>query len=135
MILLSIASDSGSTGILPSITRTLPQAELLHKALVSRACKDGQVPPEELTGRSMDRTPLAGHGHTHVIPLDLDLDGHLDHVLLWAKMGFSPPIDLLRPPEGATMIEVRDVKRTSESSDSTRDCLAREIVHFLGKPS
>jgi len=32
---------------------------------------------------------LEGHRHTHILPVDLDSDGHLDHILLWAPMGFS----------------------------------------------
>lgn len=91
MMLLSLASSSGSNGLLPSVTRTLPQAEMLHDALVKRACVDGQVPPKELTGRDSDGRPLEQHQHAHVLPLDLDEDGHIDHVLLWAKMGFSQP--------------------------------------------
>jgi CRISPR-associated protein Csb2 len=91
MMLLSLASGSGSSGLLPSVTRTLPQAELLHKALVQQACADGQVTPEEITGRDGNDRPLVGHQHSHVLPLDLDEDGHLDHVLLWSKMGFSLP--------------------------------------------
>lgn len=91
MILLAVASESGSLGLLPSVSRTLPQAELLHDAVVRLACSDGQVPPEELTGKGADGKPLAGHRHSHVLPLDLDRDGHLDHILFWAKMGFSRP--------------------------------------------
>lgn len=89
VILLALASDSGSRGLLPSITRTLPQAELLHDAMVRLASTDGQVPPEELTGRDGDRKPLVGHKHAHVLPVDIDEDGHIDHVVLWSKMGFS----------------------------------------------
>ncbi len=91
LILLSVASSSGGSGLLPASHRTLPQAELIHDALVRRACADGQVPPEEISGRALDGSPLSGHRHAHVLPLDLDEDGHLDHVLLWAKTGFSLP--------------------------------------------
>jgi CRISPR-associated protein Csb2 len=89
MILLSLASSSGSDGLLPSITRTLPQAELLHDALVSQACTHGLVPPSELTGRDSAGKPLRQHQHAHILPLDMDRDGHLDHVLFWANQGFS----------------------------------------------
>lgn len=89
MVLLAIAADSGSAGGLPSVARTLPQAELIHDALVRLACGDGQLGPAELTGRADNGKPLTGHQHAHVLPLDLDNDGRLDHVLLWARMGFS----------------------------------------------
>lgn len=89
MILLSIASGSGSAGLLPSITRTLSQAEILHDALVSLSFNLGHIPLEEITGFGDDGKTLVGHQHAHVLPLDLDLDGHIDHFLLWAPMGFS----------------------------------------------
>ena len=74
---------------LPPVTRTLPQAELLHRALVGIAGRH-RVPPSELTGRDENRRPLRGlHEHAHVNPLDLDSDGHLDHILIWAPMGLG----------------------------------------------
>lgn len=86
--LLAIATNSGSTSALPTIARTLPQAELVHRSLVSQA-DQGEGAPKVLTGREADGSPLAGHQHAHIIPVDLDEDGHLDHILLWAPMGFS----------------------------------------------
>jgi len=91
-VLLSLTNDSRNDHALPPITRTLPQAECLHSALVGTAVKmgiSGTVPPE-LTGRDECRQPLGGpHEHAHVNPLDLDGDGHLDHILVWAKMGLG----------------------------------------------
>jgi CRISPR-associated protein Csb2 len=84
MMLLSIGSVSRSKGLLPHVNRALPQAELLHRALVSR----GPLPV--FTGTGEDGMPLRdGHRHTHIFHLDLDGDHHLDHVLLWAPMGFG----------------------------------------------
>ena len=97
MMLLSIASDSRSKGLLPHVNRTLPQAELLHRALVSR----GPIPV--FTGTDEDGRPLReGHRHTHILHLDLDGDRHLDHVLLWAPMGFG----------GQAQAAVRSVRKT-----------------------
>ena len=91
-MLLSLANANRNDHALPPVIRTLPQAELLHRALVSvaaKAAKNGQAPPE-LTGRDQHRRPLQGpHAHAHVNPLDLDGDGHLDHVLIWATMGLG----------------------------------------------
>ncbi len=87
--LLALSTPSGSRSALPKVTRTLPQAELLHRALVSRlGLAQGENCPE-LTGRGDDRRPLRGHRHAHVIPVDLDRDGHLDHVVLYAPAGFG----------------------------------------------
>ena len=85
-ILLSLTNASRNDHALPPVTRTLPQAELLHRAFIGIATRIG-VPPTELTGRDENGRPLQGpHEHAHINPLDLDGDGHLDHVLIWAPM-------------------------------------------------
>ena len=88
-MLLSLTNASCNDHALPPVTRTLPQAELLHKALIGIAAKNG-VPPSVLTGCDDEGKPLRGaHEHAHINPLDLDEDGHLDHVLIWAPMGLN----------------------------------------------
>lgn len=90
-MLLALTNASGNDHALPSVRRTLPQGELLHSALVgiSAGMKEG-TPPIELLGRDSNRQPLRGpHEHAHIHPLDLDSDGHLDHVLVWATIGLS----------------------------------------------
>jgi CRISPR-associated protein Csb2 len=84
-LLFALTTPSGSRSALPTIARTVPQADLLHRALVS---KSGRASPE-LSGRGEDGTPLRGHQHAHILPLDLDRDGHLDHILLFVpgKLG------------------------------------------------
>jgi len=85
-MLLSMATESGNDHALPSVTRTLPQAELLHRALVRLSEKQG-VHSRALTGCDNEGNPLRGpHDHAHVLPLDLDGHGHLEHILLWAPM-------------------------------------------------
>ncbi|HLD14074.1 MAG TPA: type I-U CRISPR-associated protein Csb2, partial [Burkholderiales bacterium] len=86
-MLLSMATASGNDHALPSVIRTLPQAELLHRALVKAACRHGDTPSAVLTGRDESGKPLTEpHRHAHLLPLDLDDDGHLDHILIWAPM-------------------------------------------------
>ncbi len=88
-ILLSLTNASRNDHALPPVTRTLPQAELLHRAFIGIATRIGG-PPAELTGRDENRRPLQGpHEHAHINPLDLDGDGHLDHILIWAPMGLG----------------------------------------------
>lgn len=88
-ILLSMANSSHNDHALPSINRTLPQAELLHKALVGAATKNNQA-SRVLTGCDDEGKPLKGaHEHAHICPLDLDGDSHLDHILIWAPMGLD----------------------------------------------
>ena len=88
-MLLSLTNARRNDHALPPVSRTLPQAELLHDALVGIAARDG-VPPPELTGCDTRGRPLRGpHEHAHINPLDLDADGHLDHVLVWAPGGLG----------------------------------------------
>lgn len=90
MMLLALSTPGGSKSALPSTTRVLPQAELVHRSLVAHVARGAQVHCPELTGRGDDGTPLKGHKHAHVLPIDLDGDGHLDHVIIHASMGLGP---------------------------------------------
>jgi CRISPR-associated protein Csb2 len=90
MMLLALTTPSGNKSALPSITRTLPQAELFHRAIVGRAGKGEQVYCPELTGKDEQGRPLqAGHRHAHILPLDLDDDSRIDHILIYAPMGLG----------------------------------------------
>lgn len=86
-MLLSMATQSGNEHALPSVMRTLPQAEHLHRQLVgSLRGQHSRV----LTGCDEQRRPLRDpHRHAHILPLDLDGDGHLEHILIWAPMGLD----------------------------------------------
>lgn len=88
-MLLAVTTQSGNDHALPDVTRTLPQAELLHRALVGVATRGGGHSPV-LSGCDAQHNPLKGtHDHAHVLPLDLDGDGHLEHLLIWAPMGLD----------------------------------------------
>jgi len=88
-MLLAIANASGNPHALPRIERTLPQGDLLHRALVANATSGGRH-SVVLSGCDSERRPLTSpHQHAHLLHLDLDGDGHLDHVLIWAPMGLD----------------------------------------------
>ena len=89
-MLLALTSPSGSRSALPPLMRALPQAELLHRALVARVGRGERVDCPELTGRDATGKPLTGHQHAHLLPVDLDGDGHLDHIVVHAPMGLGP---------------------------------------------
>ncbi len=89
-MLLALTTPSGSRSALPLLGRALPQAELLHRALVARVGRGERVDCPELTGKDATGKPLIGHKHGHLLPVDLDGDGHLDHVLVHAPMGLGP---------------------------------------------
>ncbi|MBX3423214.1 MAG: type I-U CRISPR-associated protein Cas5/Cas6 [Pirellulaceae bacterium] len=89
-MLLAITSPSGNKSALPAVARTLPQAELLHRALVGLVGKGSKVDCPELTGKDKLGQPLSGtHSHAHILPVDLDCDGHLDHVVIHAPVGLG----------------------------------------------
>ena len=88
-VLLALATPSGSRSALPPITRTLPQAELLHRALVGTLSSAAGNACPVITGTDAAGAPLKGHRHGHLLPLDLDGDGHLDHIFIWAPMGLD----------------------------------------------
>src|SRR5690606_1156809 len=67
MMLLALATPSGSKSALPSVARTLPQAELIHRALVSKLGFADEFCPE-LVGRDEAGDPLKGHEHAHLLP-------------------------------------------------------------------
>ncbi len=90
-ILLELAAPTDSPPRLLHVRNTLPLAERLHRALVRRAAKGRRIDCPELTGHDVSGRPLeSGHCHAHVLPLDLDGDQRLDHVLIWAPMGLGP---------------------------------------------
>jgi CRISPR-associated protein Csb2 len=101
-MLLSMVTTSSNNHALPQITRTLPQAELLHRDF-DRLSKIPSMRSAALIGRDEKESPLRlGHKHAHLIPLDLDGDGHLEHILIWASM-------LL---DGKAQKAIRAVRRT-----------------------
>lgn len=102
-MLLSMATAGGNDHALPPVTRTLPQAEMLHRALVRAACQCSSIPSKVLTGRDEMGNPLTEpHRHAHLLPLDLDDDGHLDHILVWAPMRL----------DGLAQAAVRSIRKT-----------------------
>jgi CRISPR-associated protein Csb2 len=88
-MLLALSTPSGSRSALPSRERALPQAELIHRSLVAQAGKGERVNCPELTGKDANGRPLTGHRHAHILPVDLDNDGRLDHVVIHAPMGLG----------------------------------------------
>ena len=89
-ILLALTTPSGNRSALPPCSRTLPQAELLHRAIVGRVAKGQRIHCPELTGRDDQGRPLQDcHRHAHILPVDLDSDGRLDHLVVHAPMGLG----------------------------------------------
>lgn len=88
--MLLVISSFDERSALPSIDDTLPLAELFHRAIVGRVGKGQRVHCPELTGKDEHGRPLRdGHRHAHVLPVDLDGDGRLDHIIVYASMGLG----------------------------------------------
>ncbi len=89
-VLLELASDTVHGQLRPQFERCLPQMEILHDTAVGMSGANAPNCPV-LTGRDpINGTPLTGHQHATWVPLDLDMDGRIDHVLMHAPMGFDP---------------------------------------------
>ena len=75
------------------IIYALDVGEVMHTALVSMAARAGLVTPS-ITGRDPEtRAPLRGdHQHVFILPVDEDLDGYLDHVLVYQREPFGPEL-------------------------------------------
>ncbi|WP_406696223.1 type I-U CRISPR-associated protein Csb2 [Singulisphaera sp. Ch08] len=87
--------------VLPLVTDTIQLAERVRGQLLSR-CKwlhnstDPQLAIADLPtiapafwGKDEERRPLTGHRHAYFLPVDEDGDGAIDHVAVFAPMGFS----------------------------------------------
>jgi len=73
------------------VQRTLPLAESIHRALIRTAARGQRIDCPELTGHDRRGQPLAGsHRHAHILPVDIDGDGILDHAVIYAAMGLGP---------------------------------------------
>jgi len=84
-MLLAITSPSGNVSALPHVRRTVPQAEHLRRALICRAANGERIHCPSLLGKDENGPLRDRHEHAHLVPLDLDGDQHLDHILIYAK--------------------------------------------------
>jgi CRISPR-associated protein Csb2 len=128
-MLLALTTSSGRRGGLPPVTRALPQAELLHRALIGRLGKGGRIDCPELVGKDAKGQPLIGHRHAHLLPLDLDGDGFLDHILVHAPMGM----------DALAQSAIRGLRRThTKGADDLQVAVAAsgrlEDLRNLGEP-
>jgi len=73
----------------PPITETLPIADMVRAAAMSVYGGPEKRRSTVLSGRDLDGSPLSEHGHAFYLPCDEDGDGRLDHITLYAPMGFD----------------------------------------------
>lgn len=87
MMLLAVTTPSGNRSALPPVQRTLPQAELFHRAVIGKAANGEEINCPSLTGKDEYDRPRKDHRHAHTLPVDLDGDGRIDHIVVYAEMG------------------------------------------------
>ena len=88
---LQVARYALDSTVLPLATATLPLAEKVRRALMSRMPQEGdrRRRSQIFSGKDADGRPLVGHGHAYFLPTDEDGDGRLDHFTVFARDGFG----------------------------------------------
>ena len=123
--------------VLPSVTDTLPVAEIARSALLAcfqRVCNrrgPGRQPsPHQqlfhsptLSGKDEHGQPLTSHHHAYYLPTDEDGDGRLDHLTILAEAGFDET-------EVAALDALRRLRRKEEDEDEG----LRLLLVGLGQP-
>ena len=76
--------------MLPEVTETLRWGDLARRSVMAQYGRQngGQSTPT-LSGKDASGKPLQGHQHAFYMPVDEDGDGLLDHLTIWAPIGFS----------------------------------------------
>ncbi len=88
--LLALTSQAKRRAVLPRLTDALLRMDKLHEALVRHSDEGkGQGPSPCFTARMETGERLRGHQHASLLPLDLDEDRLMDHVLVYAPMGLE----------------------------------------------
>jgi len=95
--------------VLPLIQETLPLAEQARRALMGiygRLFAEGgeKARSQLFSGKDDNGIPLQGHRHAYYLPSDEDADGRLDHLTIYAVVGFDPK-------ELKALAELRHLKR------------------------
>jgi CRISPR-associated protein Csb2 len=78
--------------VLPPVTSTIEVSERIRRKLMGvhkRIVGDPKKVSPKFSGKDTDGKPLKGHGHAYVMPLDMNRDGLLDHLLISCKDSFD----------------------------------------------
>jgi CRISPR-associated protein Csb2 len=79
-----------TSSVRPGIEQTLLIGERMRIALMSRSKDDTGFVPEIYSGKNTDGRHLKhGHQHAHFLPVDLDMDGVLDHLIVWSPSALT----------------------------------------------
>ena len=86
--ILGLTSDSVSGRTLPPIGRALWVAEIAHSEAVRQFTKRYESLSYALSGKTQGSSPNK-HMHAHFLPIDLDGDSKLDHLLVHCPAGLD----------------------------------------------
>jgi CRISPR-associated protein Csb2 len=78
--------------VLPPVTSTIEVSERIRRKLMGihkRIVGDPRRVSPKFSGKDTDGKPLKGHRHAYVMPLDMNRDGLLDHLLITCKDSFD----------------------------------------------
>ncbi|WP_206832534.1 type I-U CRISPR-associated protein Csb2 [Alicyclobacillus fructus] len=119
----------------PRVTEALDIAEVFHQSILSRYDDRAQPAPLIITGHEPNEPGAVsrrGHQHVFVLPEDLDLDGLLDHVLIYAQDPFPEGViaalerirTLVTPdwwpgPKRRWRVSLEDLWRVPEAADGS----------------
>lgn len=78
------------TRVGPRLIDAVRFGDRVRTALMARSRRSDGLPHPIFAGKSATGVPLADNAHAHVLPLDENRDGAIDHVILWAPGGFDP---------------------------------------------
>lgn len=73
----------------PRLTEVVRFGDRVRAALMSRSRGADGLPHPVFSGKTSDGLPLRDNAHAHVLPVDDDRDGVIDHLVLWAPGGFD----------------------------------------------
>jgi CRISPR-associated protein Csb2 len=78
--------------VLPPVTTTIEVSERIRRKLMGihkRIVGDPRRVSPKFSGKDTDGKPLKGHRHAYIMPLDMNKDGLLDHLLITCKDSFN----------------------------------------------
>ncbi len=79
--------------VLPQVTSTIEVSERVRRRLMGihkNLTGDPTKISPKFSGKDADGKPLKGHKHAYIMPLDMNRDGFLDHLLITCKEPFDP---------------------------------------------
>ncbi|MBL8857028.1 MAG: type I-U CRISPR-associated protein Cas5/Cas6 [Planctomycetes bacterium] len=85
----TVARYALHSAVLPRIVEAVAIGERMRQALMSHSRDEAGISHAIFSGRDAAGVPLKGQHHAFYLPEDMDSDGFIDHILVWARDGFD----------------------------------------------